>query len=231
MKSTAPIPDLAEEHSFFLKGYRKIAGVDEVGYSSIAGPIIVTAVILPLGESEAGLDQTLTWLTRTLSEVRDSKRLGESKRERLYNLICGTVKPVIGIGRVDAQEIDQAKNPKLGIDLATSRAIVALPIKPDFILLDGGLVLEDSPAIAKYKEIAGGDGKCLSIAVASIVAKVVCDKIMCELGQHYQSYGFERHKGYPTPEHLTALRRFGPIPAVHRYKHKFVKEVITNFNP
>ena len=174
-----------------------IAGVDEVGVGAWAGPVIAAAVILPRGISLAGLN--------------DSKLLSAKRRAALFDAIraCAVA---IGVGRVEVAEIDRL-NVYWAAMLARRRAVEALPLTPVHVLVDGkrritGLKLPQTP-------IVEGDRLHPSISAASIIAKVTCDRLMEELGAVHPGYGFERHKGYGTPEHLAALTRWGPL-AVHR---------------
>jgi len=201
-------PDLREEMVFYKQGYRLIAGLDEAGRGSWAGPVAAGAVILPL--SHDGLEQAL-------DGVRDSKQLNPSERERLYDVIQ-TEALAVGVAMVPPDQIDE-----LGIVPATKKAmalaIARLPSPPDFLLVDFlRLPWLDYP----QKSIVHGDALCLSIAAASIVAKVSRDRFMVELDGQYPGYGFARHKGYGTPQHRAALDRLGPSP-IHRFSYAPVR--------
>jgi ribonuclease HII len=174
-----------------------VAGVDEVGVGAWAGPVIAAAVVLPRELSLQGLN--------------DSKLLSAKRRAALFDAIrqCALA---IGVGRVEVAEIDQL-NVYWAAMLARRRAVEALPLTPVHVLVDGkrritGLKLPQTPIIE-------GDRLHPSISAASIIAKVTCDRLMEELGAAHPGYGFERHKGYGTPEHLTALTQLGPLP-IHR---------------
>src|SRR5215472_4239096 len=178
-------------------GISPVAGVDEVGVGAWAGPMIAAAVILPPELSLTGLN--------------DSKLLSAKRRAALFDAI-GQGALAIGVGRVEVAEIDQL-NVYWAAMLARRRAVEALVPAPAHVLVDGkrrisGLKLPQTP-------IVEGDRLHPSISAASIVAKVTRDRLMEELGTLYPGYGFERHKGYGTPEHLTALTQWGPL-AVHR---------------
>lgn len=188
------------EEELFQQGYRLIAGVDEAGRGAIAGPVVVGIVIIP-SHLQA------FWLR----EVKDSKLLSPAKREKIFHHL---VKDCwISIGLSTSQEID-----RLGIGTATRLAIgwalEKLYPKPDFLLLDG---LLSFPNPISQKTMVKGDRLCLSIACASILAKVTRDRIMEEQEKIYPGYGFTRHKGYATRQHLSSLSWLGPCP-IHRFK-------------
>lgn len=180
------------------QGFRLVAGVDEVGRGPLAGPILAAAVILPLNYKLPGLD--------------DSKKLSPLKRERLYRQIKKQAIG-IGLGSVSHKIIDD-----LGLTYANhlvmKRAVEALPIFPDFVLVDGRSTI--SSLSVPQRAIIGGDGKCASIAAASIIAKVTRDRLMLAYHKKFPLYGFNKHKGYGTPEHLQKLSEYGPC-AIHRY--------------
>jgi len=175
------------------RGYRLVAGVDEVGRGCLAGPVVAAAVILPEECVLPGLD--------------DSKKIDAACRERLDAHVrrCAIA---VGIGVVSAQEIDNRDILRASLQ-AMRLAIEALRPEPDAVLLDAvavpGLRLPQLPVVH-------GDALCSSIAAASIVAKVYRDRLLDDLALRYPAYGFERHKGYGTPEHWEALRAAGPCP-------------------
>lgn len=195
-------PTLDEEVALFSQGYSLIAGLDEVGRGCWAGPVVAAAVVLPLERLQAE-----PWL---LAGVDDSKRLSPHRREAL----AGRIREValgVGIGEVSPALVDA-----LGIvratELAMCRAIAVLPCEPGFLLIDGRLHL-DLPI--PQEALVQGDARCLSIAAASIVAKVHRDRLMAAWAERYPGYGFEQHKGYGTRRHRLALERLGPCP-LHR---------------
>jgi ribonuclease HII len=173
-----------------------ICGVDEAGRGPLAGPVCAAAVILPRGLE--------------IPELNDSKKLTEKKREKLYEII--TEKAIsYGIAFADHNEIDSL-NILNATFIAMNRAISQLEPPPALALIDGNTVKGiEYPAQA----IVGGDGKCASIAAASILAKVTRDRFMVEMAEKYPQYGFERHKGYGTKLHYQALREYGASP-IHR---------------
>jgi ribonuclease HII len=174
-----------------------VAGVDEVGRGPLAGPVLAAAVILPACSPIPGLD--------------DSKRLAPARRERLAQEI--RVQAVaVTIGEASVEEIDRL-NILRASHLAMCRAVAALTPPPGFLLVDGHARL---PGPWPQAPIVGGDGRCACIAAASIVAKVARDRLMRCLHEAFPQYGFARHHGYATAEHLAALRRHGPSPAHRR---------------
>jgi ribonuclease HII len=198
-KKIATKPNFAEERRLAEQGYRFIAGIDEVGRGPLAGPVVAAAVVL-----HANLG------TRWLTLVRDSKQLTAKRRESLYPLIAKAAIG-IGIGLLPPDAIDD-----YGIAKATRLAMCAavdhLPCYPDFLLID---YLKLPELDVPQKSITKGDSICISIACASIVAKVTRDRIMVALDEVYPDYGFAKHKGYATREHLSKLRRWGACP-IHR---------------
>ena len=193
-------PDMAEELGLFAQGYHAVAGLDEVGRGALAGDVVAAAVILP---AQAAILQRLYG-------VRDSKQLSPHQRFILSAMIQAEAL-AIGLGRVSAQDID-----RLGIVQATRWAMVmavaALPVRPDYLIIDA-LRLPD--LTIPQKAIIKGDARCLSIAAASIVAKVKRDASMVDLDAIYPGYGFARHKGYGTSFHCQQLRLKHPC-LIHR---------------
>ena len=191
---------LEQERELWAAGYRRLAGVDEVGRGAWAGPVVAAAVILPQRAQ----------VCSTLSGVRDSKVLTARRRESLCPLIYETALGV-GIGMASARFIDRC-----GIVAATRQAMAMavrnLPLRPQCLLIDA-LRLPD--LYIPQRALIDGDAFVLSIAAASIVAKVFRDRLMVALGGYYCDYGFAAHKGYGTALHRAALQRLGPC-AEHR---------------
>ncbi len=177
-------------------GHRHVAGLDEAGRGPLAGPVVGAAVIVPRRFALPGLD--------------DSKRVHPADREILFSAIIRHAR-AWGIGVASAAEIDSL-NVLHATRLAWRRAINQLTVFPDFLLIDGHL---GADWLIPHRSVIHGDRLSCSIAAASILAKVFRDRIMCDYHRCDPRYQFHVHKGYPTPEHLRLLRRFGPSP-VHR---------------
>ena len=183
-----------------------VAGVDEVGRGPLAGAVVTAAVILDPGRPIAGL--------------RDSKALTPARREALAEVIRAQAL-AWALGRAEVEEIDRL-NILWATLLAMERAVLALPVCPDRVLVDG----DRCPAVPfPVEAVVGGDASVPCISAASILAKVTRDRELVELDALYPGYGFARHKGYPTREHLEALARLGPSP-VHRRSFGPVASVV-----
>jgi ribonuclease HII len=195
------------EKLYYGRGYRCIAGVDEAGRGCLAGPVVAAAVVLP----RDGIEERLY----------DSKKIPPKKREHLYEVILSKAFG-IGIGVIPQEEVDL-----LNILRATLKAMFAavenLPLSPDFILIDG---LQGPVLPVPQKPIPKGDQLSISIAAASIVAKVTRDRLMLDYHQKYPQYNFAKHKGYGTEDHLKAIKKFG-ICDLHRKTFRGVKEYVT----
>jgi ribonuclease HII len=183
------------ENSMLRQGHQLVAGVDEVGRGPLAGPVVAAAVIFDTRRAPKGID--------------DSKALTPEQRADLFDKILDCAE--VGIAMVSAAEIDRINIRQASL-LAMRRAISALPRRPCVALIDG----DDPPSLScATQAIIGGDARSLSIAAASIVAKVFRDGLMSRLEGPHPGYGFASHKGYSTKTHLAALARLGPSP-VHR---------------
>ncbi len=195
-------PDLLKyEKDLYKKGYSLICGTDEAGRGPLVGPVVAAAVILPKNYELKGLN--------------DSKKLSEKKRNEYYDII---IKDAIsyGVGIVDAKTIDEI-NIYEASRKAMKEAIASMDVKPDYILTDAmPLGVENSLAIIH------GDALSLTIAAASVIAKVTRDRIMYELDKEHPEYGFKDHKGYPTKKHLENLKKYG-ILYNYRLTYKPVK--------
>jgi len=197
------MPDvLLYEKEAWRSGFLRLAGIDEAGRGPLAGPVVAAAVIFSPEKLQKEY-QTL-WANLT-----DSKTLTEKQRENFFSKLTESKDVEIGIGIVDATEIDQ-----INILKATHRAMAqaAKQIRPTFALVDG-LPVNGLPC--ESKNIIKGDALSLSISAASVIAKVTRDRIMIDLSKKYPQYGFEKHKGYGTKKHLEALKKWGAT-AVHR---------------
>ena len=194
-------PTLEEEERLVLQGHMLIAGLDEAGRGCLAGPVVAAAAILPLADD----------CLRLFAGVRDSKQLSAAQRERLYTVVMEHAVGV-GVGIVSVESIDRY-NILRATRLAMQQALSALPVRPSHLLLDAiKLPAVRLPQLALIK----GDARCLSIAAASIIAKVTRDRLMQTLDEQYPGYGFAQHKGYGTVEHKRALVKLGPSPAHRR---------------
>jgi len=187
-------------------GFRAVAGIDEAGRGPLAGPVVSAAVILPQAFSVA--------------DVTDSKKLSAKKRARLYEKIYAQAVSV-GIGIVDAAEIDRINILQASL-LAMSIATHNLDPQPDCLLIDGPFRISSR---LSQKPIVRGDTLSVSIAAASIVAKVTRDRLMEGYHEYFPQFGFYQHKGYPTRAHKAAIREFGYCP-IHRKTYKGVKEFL-----
>lgn len=192
-------PTFDEEKVLHAQGYRFIAGIDEVGRGALAGPVAAAAVILPI-------QVNIPWL----SQVRDSKQLSPRKRSLLFEQIQ-KAKLAIGISMVHHTDIDEQGIVR-ATQLAMRKAVERLPLAPDFLLIDAMVV---PGVLLPQKSIIHGDQLSLSIACASIIAKVSRDRYMVELDSLYPGYGLACHKGYGTPQHLSSLEELGPC-HIHR---------------
>ncbi len=194
----------AIEKRLRTKGYLTVAGVDEAGRGPLAGPVVSAAVVLP-GEFAAG-------------DINDSKLLTPGKRERAFHRIYEGAH-AIGIGIVDAHEIDRI-NILQASRLSMAIAVANLAPRPDFLLIDGKF---DIPFDLPQQPLIKGDCRSISIAAASIVAKVSRDRLMQRYHIDYPQFGFDRHKGYPTKAHKAAIAANGPC-LIHRRTFKSVSE-------
>jgi ribonuclease HII len=215
-------PTLIEEMALLSQGYSFIAGVDEAGRGSLAGPVVAAAVILPLGDvSPFHLDPDEC--LECFAGVRDSKQLTAKERERLFEIVMQQARAVgVGIGSVEM--IDE-RNILQATKYAMRDAIARLSIPPQTLLLDA-IHLPDIELL--QRSIIKGDALCLSIAAASIIAKVTRDRIMVQMHELFPAYGFAQHKGYGTEEHLAALREHGATPH-HRRSFAPVRELFGLF--
>ena len=199
------VPSLALERALWDEGCEVVVGVDEVGRGSWAGPISVGAAVLPRD--------------RRVYKVRDSKMLTEEERERLYRRLTEWCQ-AWAVGHASQEECDE-----LGMSaaqkLAARRAVEGLGVEPDVVLVDG---LWDFVGARRVRRIVKGDASCLSIATASVLAKVTRDRIMRAEAHHYPGYDFELNKGYPCPRHKAALAAWGPT-AIHRRAWVFMDHI------
>lgn len=207
------IPDFSKEESLMKKGYRFIAGIDEAGRGPLAGPVVAAAVIFG---NDCGIVRELI-----ASGVRDSKRIGEKKREELYDLIAA--KAISWAVEIASEEVIDDINILNATKLAMKSAAEKLEVQPDFLLIDGNSTLEDFPV--NQIAIPKADQYIFSVSAASIIAKVTRDRIMVKLSEEYPDYGFDKHKGYGTRSHIEALKKNGPC-NIHRKSFEPVKSII-----
>ena len=192
----AVIPGWSRERSAASRGRHAIAGIDEAGRGALAGPVVAAAVILNPGDCPQA--------------VRDSKLLSPSARERLYGEIVASAR-AWAVGSADSDEIDRS-NILVATRLAMMRAVAALRIRPDYLIIDAVALPELGIPL---EAPTGADRDVMSVAAASILAKVTRDRLVREFDARYGDYGFASHKGYGTARHLRALSELGPSP-VHR---------------
>ena len=199
------MPDYEFEKAAALSGFSCICGVDEAGRGPLAGPVCAAAAILPEGAVIEGLD--------------DSKKLTEKKRERLYDIIKETA-VAYSVAYGTLEEIETV-NILEATYLAMNRAIEGLTVKPDFALIDGNRV----PRGIKIpcETVVKGDSKSMSVAAASVLAKVTRDRLMLEYDKKYPEYNFKKHKGYGTKEHTELIKQYGPC-EIHRLS--FLKNIL-----
>lgn len=199
------MPDYSYEKSAKAKGYRLVCGVDEAGRGPLAGPVCAAAVILPEDTVINGLD--------------DSKKLSEKKREALFEEIINKA-VAYGIAFSDIKEIEEVNI--LGATyIAMCRAVDMLELRPDYVLIDGNRY---PPMLDICGEtVIKGDSKSMSVAAASILAKVTRDKLMTQYAEKYPEYQFEKHKGYGTKAHIEAIKKYG-VTDIHR--PSFLKKLL-----
>ncbi len=190
------MPTFEYENKIYEKGYSAVCGCDEAGRGPLCGPVVAAAVILPKDTVIEGLD--------------DSKKLTEKKREKLFDIIREKA-IAYAIAEATPEEIDEINILNASM-LAMRRAVDKLRIKADFALIDGNC---SRGFEIPTETVVKGDSKSYSIAAASILAKVTRDRGCAELDKTYPMYGIAKHKGYPTKEHMEAVRKYGPSP-IHR---------------
>lgn len=183
-------PTFARERAAMRKGLMPVAGCDEAGRGPLAGPVVAAAVILDPKRIPRG--------------INDSKKLTPEQREALYDRICATAHVAIALAPPSRIEVDNIRVASLW---ALARAVAALPVAPRLVFVDG---IDRIAVPCECRPVIGGDGRVLSIAAASIVAKVTRDRLMARVGAAHPGYGFEQHMGYAVPAHAEALARLGP---------------------
>ena len=211
MEETADL--LLFEREAWAKGHKRVAGMDEAGRGPLAGPIVAAAVVFsrPFVERER---------TRLLAALTDSKQLTENQREHFFELLANSREVEIGVGFGNVPEID-AINILRATHRSMNRSLNHLAPLPDFVLVDG-LPVPDLPCPSLA--IVRGDARSLSIAAASVIAKVTRDRWMTDLDHRHPEYGFVRHKGYGTAAHIQALLKYGAI-SQHRRSFRPVRDI------
>lgn len=205
------MPDLSLEIALQANGYLRVAGIDEAGRGPLAGPVAAAAVILPKNFNCPGLD--------------DSKKISPKLRDRLYERLTNDPEIYWAVATAEREEIDRV-NILRATHLAMRRAAEALVPIPAYCLIDG---LPVNPFPLPHDAIVKGDGKSLSIAAASIIAKVTRDRIMREIDREFPQFGFAKHQGYGTKAHLEALRIHGPC-RHHRLTFQPVAQLTLQFD-
>jgi ribonuclease HII len=210
---TVCTPDLKEERRLRAQGYEWVAGLDEVGRGAWAGPVTVGVAVVRPRVTRRSMPP---WL-------RDSKMLSEARREDIFDAV-GTWCQAWAVGHASPAECDEWGMTE-ALRVAARRALAGLAQPPEAVLVDGPVNLlrhPEDPFTGEVRPVVDGDAKCASVAAASVLAKVVRDRLMRREADHYPAYDFERNKGYPSPAHQTALRGYGPS-AIHRRSWAFVR--------
>lgn len=205
----ASIDNMRYERKLKALGYKYIAGVDEVGRGPLCGPVVTCACILPDNYSLPGLT--------------DSKKLSEKKREELYEILIKDC--IYSIGIKDEKRIDEINIREATIE-AMYEAINNLSVKPDYVLIDA---MELPKLDMEYNAMIKGDFKSASISAASIIAKVTRDRMMIELDKKYPEYGYRKHKGYPTKDHIEAVKKYG-VKDFYRMTFAPINELVNKNN-
>lgn len=183
-------PSFRRERRWLTRGVWPVAGCDEAGRGPLAGPVVAAAVILDPDRIPRGLN--------------DSKKLDAAAREKLYEKICATAEVAVAFGSTERIDRDNILRASLW---ALARAVKALPVRPKMVFVDGNMKIDCG---CDCEAVVSGDALVMSIAAASIVAKVTRDRLMARVALAYPGYGFERHMGYGVPEHVAALKTLGP---------------------
>ena len=189
-------PTFRRERRLIAKGVWPVAGCDEAGRGPLAGPVVAAAVVLDPNRIPRGLN--------------DSKKLDAEAREKLYAKICASAQVAVAFGSIERIDRDNILRASLW---ALARAVKALPVTPKMVFVDGNMKIDCG---CDCEAVVSGDALVLSVAAASIVAKVTRDRLMRRVGLAHPGYGFERHMGYSVPEHFAALKTLGPC--VHHRK-------------
>jgi ribonuclease HII len=215
-------PNLSEENVLHRRGHSMVAGMDEVGRGAWAGPVSVGVALIPAKATKRTLPR---WL-------RDSKQLSEARRESIFEAVAAWCVDW-AVGHATPEECDQW-GMRIALRLAAQRALAGLDRHPDALLVDGPLDLVNEPEAepgqlprrkpafaGSVHPVVGGDARCASVAAASVLAKVVRDRLMRAESEHFPAYAFEQNKGYPSPVHQMALRGYG-LSSIHRRSWSYV---------
>lgn len=203
LESKKVYPSLVEEQKLWRAGFVRVAGLDEAGRGALAGPVVAGAIVLSVNSKQEGL-----W-----AEVQDSKLLTPARRDELAKRIQAQA-GAWSVGEASAAEID-GRGIAPATRMAMRRAVHALSPPPDHLLIDW---VQLKTLNLPQHSFTKGDLRIVSIAAASILAKVHRDRLLCQLHEEHPAYGFHSHKGYAAPAHLAALEKFGPCPA---HRHSF----------
>lgn len=206
------IPDFTSEEKLFRKGYKNIAGLDEAGRGPLAGPVVAAAVVFSEGEKIGDMIKM---------GVRDSKLLTPRKRNYLYEKIIEKCSDW-SVGVVSEETIDEINILQASL-LAMRQAVDSLKIRPDFLIIDGKFTISDFPI--SQLAIPKADQRIFSVSAASVIAKVTRDRLLAELDIKYPNYGFAKHKGYGTKDHIAAIEKHGPC-KIHRKSFSPIDEII-----
>lgn len=205
------MPDTSLEDAALDRGFRRVVGVDEAGRGPWAGPVVAGAAILDLKDVPEDL----------LVSLDDSKKLKPETRAKLYERLIECPAAHVGVGMAEVADID-IYNILQATLMAMAKAVASLPVKADYALVDGN---QKPILLCPLETVVKGDGKSVSIAAASIVAKVTRDRIMTNLASEFPGYGWETNAGYGTPQHQTALRHLGITPH-HRKSFKPIQQYV-----
>lgn len=211
-----PFPTFDYENKLLKSGFSRICGIDEVGRGPLAGPVVACALIV---------NNSKNFSAEKFKKIRDSKKLSAKQREKWHKVLTENADVKFGIGIVSEKIIDKInilEATKLAMIKALENLAFRLKNKPDFLLIDGNFILEQIDL--SQKAVPRGDEKIISIAAASIIAKVTRDKIMLEYHKKYPNYFFDKHKGYGTKLHFETLKKHGPCP-IHRKSFEPIKSL------
>lgn len=216
MSHSSKKPNFQRENELWSAGYRNICGIDEAGRGCWAGPLVAAAVIF---------DKNIKERDQEFAKINDSKKLSPNKREKLVDFIINRAKHW-AVGWVTSKELDKIGLTRANV-LAMERAVSNLGNNPDYCIIDGNII-KNSLIITSFSNIIKGDSKSVSIAAASILAKVFRDKLMDSVDEEYPEYGFGKHKGYGTEKHRKSIKKLG-ILGIHRKSFAPIQELLAGF--